>query len=317
MSAARVEDSNLNAIILAGGDGSRLSALTRKISGQELPKQFCPIFENTTLLEQTARRISIAIPPKQTLIVLSRQHERFYKPFSCNVGDDNLVVQPRNRGTAAAILYALFCLIRRGRRGIVAIFPSDHYVGDDRRFMLHVKAASSVAAEFPERLLLLGIPADKPESQYGWIEPAQPLDFDLVANGLMGIGPAFHIRRFWEKPSPEVASELCRQGFFWNSFVIVAGIAALLDLFARASSQLYISFAQLFSFFGTANESEAIAQLYDNIPSVSFSDNILTEFCAEFLVLPVRGVQWSDLGDPTRVLNIIAQLGVRPKWLAA
>jgi mannose-1-phosphate guanylyltransferase len=309
-------NSNLNAIILAGGDGSRLTALTRKISGQELPKQFCPIFENTTLLEQTARRVSIAVPPKQTLIVLSRQHARFYQPFSCNVGDDNLVVQPRNRGTAAAILYALFCLIRRGRRGTVAILPSDHYVGDDRRFMLHVEAASSVAAALPERLLLLGIPADKPESQYGWIEPAQPLDLDLVDNRLMGIGPPLRIRRFWEKPSPEVAIELWRQGFFWNSFVIVAGISALLDLFARASSQLYISFAQLFSLFGTTNESAAVARLYDNIPSVSFSDNILTEFCGEFLVLPVRGVQWSDLGEPTRVRNIVAQLGLRPKWLA-
>jgi mannose-1-phosphate guanylyltransferase len=310
MSATRVEDSNLNAIILAGGDGSRLTALTRKISGQEIPKQFCPIFENATLLEQTTRRVSIAVPPKQTLIVLTQQHERFYKRFSCNVGDDNLVVQPRNRGTAAAILYALFCFIRQGRRGTVAIFPSDHYVGDDRRFMLHVKAASSVVSEFPDRLVLLGVPADAPESQYGWIEPRLALD-------IMGIGPVFHIRRFWEKPSPDVAIELWRQGFFWNSFVIVARIEALLDLFARALPQVYVSFAQLFSFFGTARETETIAQLYDNIPSVSFCDNILTEFCAEFLVLPIRGVQWSDLGEPTRVLNIIAQLGLRPKWLAA
>jgi mannose-1-phosphate guanylyltransferase len=98
--------------------------------------------------------------------------------------------------------------------------------------------------------------------------------------------------------------------------VIVARIAALLDLFARALPQLYISFAQLFAIFGTTREREALAQLYDHIPSVSFSDNILTEFCGG-LVLPVRDVQWSDLGEPTRVLNIIAQLGLRPGWLAA
>src|SRR5271168_4514044 len=27
--------------------------------------------------------------------------------------------------------------------------------------------------------------------------------------------------------------------------------------------------------------------------------------------------QWTDLGEPTRVLNTIALLGLRPKWLAA
>ena len=310
MNAARLEDSNLNAIVLAGGDGSRLTALTRKISGHEIPKQFCPIFENGTLLEQTTRRVSMVVPPNQTLIVLTRPHERFYKSFSCNVADCNLVLQPHNRGTAPAILYALFRLARQRRRGTVAIFPSDHYVSDDRRFMLHVEAASSVIAKFPERVLLLGISADKPESQYGWIEPGQALDF-----GVTGIGTVFHIRRFWEKPPLDVALELWRQGFFWNSFVMVARIEALLDLFARALPQLYISFAQLY--FGTTREAETVAQLYDNIPSVSFSDDILTEFCTELLVLPVRDVQWSDLGEPTRVLNIIAQLGLRPRWLAA
>ena len=94
-------------------------------------------------------------------------------------------------------------------------------------------------------------------------------------------------------------------------------IEALLDLFARALPQLYISFAQMFSFLGTSRETETITQLYNSIPSISFSDNILTAFCAEFLVLAVRDVQWSDLGEPTRVLNIISQLGLRPKWLAA
>jgi mannose-1-phosphate guanylyltransferase len=149
MNVASTEDSNLDAIVLAGGDGSRLTALTRRISGQEIPKQFCSIFENTTLLEQTTRRVSMAVPPTRTLLVLSRPHERFYKSFTCNVAGNNLVLQPHNRGTAAAILYALFRLIRQSRRGTVAIFPSDHYVSDDRRYMLHVEAASAVVARFP------------------------------------------------------------------------------------------------------------------------------------------------------------------------
>jgi mannose-1-phosphate guanylyltransferase len=306
------ENTNLNAIILAGGDGTRLASLTRKITGRNTPKQFCPLIDGETLFDQTRRRLSLAVPPDQTLILLSEPQEQFYKPLLCDTAERNLVIQPRNRGTAVAILYALFRLIRQGRRENVAIFPCDHYVSDDQRFMVHVEAASSVVAEFPERLLLLGIPADKPETQYGWIEPAQPLDFDL-----MNIGPAFYIGRFWEKPSSDVAKNLWREGFFWNSFVMVGRIAAFLDLFARALPQLYISFAQLSLLFGTPRERETIVQLYDNIPFVSFSDKVLTEFSTECLVLPVRNVVWSDLGEPSRVISTIAQLGLHPKWLAA
>lgn len=300
MTVAKPENINLNAIILAGGDGVRLSSLTRKITGRETPKQFCPIIGRATLLDQTKQRLSLVVPPDQTLIVLSEPQEPFYKPLLCDTAQRNLVVQPRNRGTAVAILYALFRLIQQGRRGTVAIFPCDHYVSDDRQFMLHVEIASSVVGDFRDNLVLLGIPAETPETQYGWIEPADPLS-------LTEAGPVFRIRRFWEKPSPYVAAELWKRGFLWNSFVIVAQITALLELFARSLSSLYISFAQLVAFFGTLREKEMIHRLYNNISAVNFSDTVLTEFCAKLLVLPVSDVQWHDLGDPTRVLNTIAR----------
>lgn len=150
-----LEDSNLNGIILAGGDVTRPASLTRRITGQDTPKQFCPIIGGATLFDQTKQRISIVVPPEQILIVLSESQKRFYTPLLRDTAQTNLVVQPQNRGTAVAILYAFFRLIRQGRRGTVAIFPCDHYVSHDRQFMLHVQAASSVVEKFPERLVLL------------------------------------------------------------------------------------------------------------------------------------------------------------------
>ena len=43
-------DKNHSAIILAGGDGTRLKSLTRRITGDERPKQFCPLLDGNTLL---------------------------------------------------------------------------------------------------------------------------------------------------------------------------------------------------------------------------------------------------------------------------
>jgi mannose-1-phosphate guanylyltransferase len=178
--------------------------------------------------------------------------------------------------------------------------------------MSHVEAAATAVAVHPARIVLLGIPADRPETQYGWIEPEKPRE-----PGLAELGDVLPVRRFWEKPSPELAMQFWESGFFWNSFVLVSRITALIDLFARALPRLYVSFAQLLSALGTAAEREPIDRLYSTIGSESFSDRILVEFAQELSVLPVRGVTWSDLGDPMRVLATIDHLGIRPRWLAA
>jgi mannose-1-phosphate guanylyltransferase len=68
-------------MILAGGDGMRLRSLTQRITGDERPKQFCPVIGGRTLLEQTWRRTGQVAPPERTLLVFTRRHERFYEPL--------------------------------------------------------------------------------------------------------------------------------------------------------------------------------------------------------------------------------------------
>ena len=110
------------AIILAGGDGTRLVFLTRKTVGRDLPKQFCPILGEETLLEQTRRRVSLSISTERPVSVLSRAHEHFYSLTA---------IQPANPRTAAAILFGLLRLSHLRRINTVAIFSSDRNLSDD------------------------------------------------------------------------------------------------------------------------------------------------------------------------------------------
>jgi mannose-1-phosphate guanylyltransferase len=143
------------ALILAGGDGTRLRSLTRRIAGTDLPKQFCAVLGDATLLDQTYRRVLLSILPRRTVRVVTRTHERFYAPLLAGVSESNLIVQPQNRGTASAILYGLLRLAKTAPTATVAVFPSDHYVDDDALFMQHVDLALEAVTKLPDRVVLL------------------------------------------------------------------------------------------------------------------------------------------------------------------
>jgi mannose-1-phosphate guanylyltransferase len=289
------------AIVLAGGDGVRLRSLTLKLTGRPIPKQFCVLVGSQTMLEQTCRRVAIAIDPNRTLFVVTRCHEDLYEPLLSGLPDFNLVVQPQNRGTAPAILYALLRLGRVSTDDFVAIFPSDHYVSDQCRFMRSVDAAFNIAEARPELTVVLGIPATYAETSYGWIEPGQP----AAARGANG--RFFSIRRFWEKPDSETAQRFMKRGYLWNSFVLVGRVSTLIRLFVDCTPELHGEFQRVRKILGTMFESEAIERLYRDLPSLSFSDKILSRCPPSLATIAVPGIEWSDLGQPERVMAVLGR----------
>lgn len=279
----------------------RLRALTRRITGDDRPKQFCRVLGSETLLEQTRGRAMRLVAPERTLFSVTRAHERYYAPALADVTPGALVVQPDNRGTAPAILYALLRLQALPSPGPVVLLPSDHFVSDDDAFMARAEGAVEAVRVRPDLVVLLGIAPARPETGYGWIEP------DELIPGRWP-WPLYRVQRFWEKPPASVAEALERRGGLWNSFVTVAQPGALLRLIGGAVPALVEGFAPIRARVGTPWEDVAVRRVYSNLAPVDFSKDVLERRPAMLAVLPLSGVGWNDLGEPARVVATQRQL---------
>lgn len=284
-------------VILAGGDGNRLKTLTRAIAGDDRPKQFCRIIGDETLLEQTVRRVQLLLTPAQTLTVVTRTHAHFYDTYSQDCPGDRLLVQPENKGTAAAILLSLVRIAQLSPQAVVAFFPSDHHFTNDALFMAQVELAFDLVEANASQITLLGIEPDHSEVQYGWIEPVSP--------SVHSKQTLLRVRRFWEKPSRSMAQELLRAGSLWNTFVMVGRVEAFLEMISRTLSNLYRRLTSAVNVLGSHTEEQILKDLYSQIVPASFSREVLEQQPGRLSVLPLRHVGWTDLGEPQRVAATI------------
>jgi len=288
------------ALVLAGGEGRRLRRLTRRITGDERPKQFCRVLDHDTLLEQTLRRSALLVPRECTLVVVVDAHERFYAPLLSGFPAIDLAVQPENRGTAPAVLYGLLRVMAAAPGRPVVIFPSDHYVSKDAAFMSHVESAIEAVVARPDLVILLGVMPDSTDVEDGWVEPGERI-----------AGPwrrqLHRARHCWQKPSPRLAVALRARGCLWDSFVMVAYPSALLTMIRRAIPSLVEAFAPVRMRLQTPWEALSLRRVYAKLPSYDFAKRVVGTCPANLAVLCLDGVEWSDLDAPARVTAALAR----------
>jgi len=280
-------------VIMAGGDGKRLLSLTRKLTGDDRPKQFCALTGIKTLLDHTRQRLSRVVPEQNTLLLLTQTHERFYTDQVRGLPASSLLIQPYNHGTAPAIAYALTRLNSIAPNALVGFFPSDHHFESGEAFAASVNQAFLHAELDPKHVVLLGIVPESAEDTYGWIEPGAPLHS-------VGGAHVFEVRRFWEKPSRNTARRLLSANCIWNSFIMVGRVSAFLNALRRSLPDLLFSFESMWDVLIAGTEQSALREIFSKIPAHDFSHDVLSVCPSDLAVLPVHGTGWTDLGEPER-----------------
>ena len=289
------------AIVLAGGEGSRLSGLTTT-RGVRVPKQFCSLTGGPTLLRQTIERAAALVPRDQILVVVSEKHRDWWQRELTDLPRENVLVQTTSRGTAAGILLPALAIARRDPGASVILLPSDHHVGDEATLRASFRAALEEIALDPRRIALLGVTPDAPDTQYGWIVPEAG-----------GRARMRSIELFVEKPPLERARELMARGGLWSSFLFTCRVTALLDAFERAQPELMRAFLSESSSLSSGAD---LTGLYASVPHRDFSRDVLERVPDRLGVLAVPPCGWSDLGTPERVASVLALRGAAARGRA-
>ena len=285
-----VEQGRTWALILAAGDGNRLRGLTTDVNGVSTPKQFCSLRGGPSLIRQALSRAERICPASRIVTVVAADHVRWWRRELAGHPDGNIIVQPCNRGTAAGLLLPLLEILDRDPDARIVVFASDHYVRDEAVLVASMQRALDGLSRQGEPVTLLGITPDAPEPDYGWIVPSA-----AVGSG------ARPVQRFVEKPPADVASRLRRQGGVWNSFLLAARGAELLDIIRRRAPDVVLELE-------VARSEDAAVPAYATLRTVDFSRDILEgeESCLRVLTVPSCG--WTDLGTPARVWECVHAL---------
>ena len=285
-------DTHFWSIVLAGGQGTRLSELTHGT-----PKQFWSPPGGPSLIGETLRRLASICPGDRTVVVVDESQRKHVDRQLTDRARCRVAFQPMDRGTAAGVLFGLTAVLDADPEAVVLITPADHGVSEPdlfRRGVVDVAAHVRVH----DTIVLFGVEARSPQTDYGWIT----LD-ETAASG--DIRP---VSGFVEKPGADAARRLFSAGAAWNTMVIVARARALLHLFRAQLPEVACLFVAALT-LRPSTRAAFLASRYPRLPARDFSRDVLAGAANLGAYIWPASVGWSDLGTPQRLRQWFAAQG--------
>lgn len=264
-------------VILAGGSGTRLWPLSRRLFG----KQYLNLINERSMLQNTALRVSktkgkdvFVISGKETDYIIYNQ----LKDVLPNFSRKNIINEPIGRNTAPAIAFG--CLFF-DPEDVVVILSSDHFIKNEKKFNKTLENANKIAQK--GHIVTLGIVPSSPKTGYGYIKRTN----EKVLEG-------YKVERFVEKPDSQKAEEYLKSGdYYWNAGIFIFKVKTFLDELKKHSQDI---FHTLESINAKIKKNQNVT--YDNyikFPKISV-DYAIMERSDKLVVIP-GDFGWNDVGS--------------------
>jgi len=294
-------------IVLAGGEGERVKPLVLRWLGRHKPKQYCAFVGTRSMFQHTVDRALRLTPPERTIAVIARSHRHEALVQLEERTGVKVLAQPANRDTAAGIFLPLTYVRAADPLACLVIYPSDHFVFPEGRFLACVQRAVWAAEWSPERLVLLGVGPNRVELEYGWIRPGKVLAGTVAE-------PVREVQTFVEKPSFDQAEAAMRNGALWNTLVLAANAHTLWRLGWQHFPAMMPLFERLGQAIGTSAERRVLRMIYHEMPECNFSSDLLQLVADHAAVIELKDVLWCDWGKPERIVETLQRIGKAPAF---
>lgn len=278
-------------IILAGGSGSRLWPLSR----EHYPKQLLSLVGEHSLLQETIKR-SVHITDVQPPIVICNKEYRFLiaeQMLATGIKEPKLILENTGRNTAPAIAMAAHIVnkIYPEESPLLLILPADHLLQAPELFAKYLNQTNSLDGQ--DYLITFGITPTYPETGYGYIKAAEPVNQDL-----------YKVAQFTEKPSLEKAQEyLASNSYYWNSGMFLFKSTTYLNELKKYRPAIADACASEAQAIVNMNNFFHLSEHFNHCPAESI-DYAIMEHTDRALMMPLP-LKWSDVGSWSALLDIL------------
>jgi len=275
-------------VILAGGSGTRFWPRSRRARA----KQVLALDGERSMIQQTVERLKPLAALEKTWIVTNHFLAHEIADQLPGLPAAQLIQEPVSRNTAPACGLAAFLIEKQNPDAVLGIFPSDHVIADEPRFLKALQKGIALVAK-GDNIVVLGIEPLRAETGYGYIETG-----DLTKDG-----DALHVRRFIEKPNQNRAEEFVAAGnYYWNSGMFLWSARTLANAVREHLPETAPLLESIAKAYGTPQFEEVFENLYPKCENISVDYAVLEprsakgEHLSHLYCLPAE-FSWNDLGS--------------------
>jgi mannose-1-phosphate guanylyltransferase len=275
-------------VILAGGSGTRFWPRSRRAHA----KQVLALDGERSMIQQTVERIKPLAGLDQTWVITNKYLAHEIADQLEGVPAGQIIQEPVARNTAPACGLAAFLIERQNPDAVLGVFPSDHVIADEPRFLKALQKGIAVAAT-DDNMVVLGIEPTRAETGYGYIETGDYTKDDA----------ALHVRRFTEKPNQNRAEEFVAAGnYYWNSGMFLWSARTLANAVREHLPETAPLLEAIAAAYGTPRFEEVFHSAYPKCENISVDYAVLEprsakgEHLSHLYCIPAE-FSWNDLGS--------------------
>lgn len=269
--------------IMAGGIGSRFWPA----SNEEKPKQFLDILgTGRTLLQATYDRYKNIFTKENIFIVTNNKYNDLVLNQIPEMSLTNVINEPSRNNTAPSVAYTSLKIHNLNPKANIVMAPSDHLILKEIEFINIIQKSLNFASE-NDAIITLGIPPDRPDTGYGYIE------FNCKTDQIDG--NIYKVISFKEKPDLATAeSYIAQKNYLWNAGIFIFKANNIINAFKKYAPEIFRVLNKGYKMFNTDSEKDFIQENYPITPNISI-DYAIMEKADNIYTIPAD-ISWSDLG---------------------